>query len=339
MKNELSTFRLRTHDQIACVLSLLLLVMFSSSILAAVSGDYEYSDNGDGTCTITNYTGPGGHIIIQGTLDGLSVTIIGSSAFYEHTDITGITIPGSVTTIGDSAFEGCDGLITLTIPNSVNTIAADAFALCSGLISVTIPDSVTAIGSYAFWSCSSLTTIKISNSITTIEEATFASCTDLANLTIPDSVNIIGASAFNNCDSLTNLTIPDSVDTFGDLAFAFCNGLTGIYFKGDPPVLEGSFVFYDLSNAVAYYLPDATGWGATYGGLPTAPWPLSIADFDMNGDIDHYDFAIFAASWMFLDGEPEYNPACDISDPADGIVDSADLAVFADNWLILPWQM
>jgi hypothetical protein len=35
---------------------------------AATWGDYTYNDNGDGTCTITGYTGPGGDITIPDTL-------------------------------------------------------------------------------------------------------------------------------------------------------------------------------------------------------------------------------------------------------------------------------
>jgi len=44
---------------------------------AAVFCDYEYTDNGDGTCTITGYTCPGSFVTIPDTLDGLTVTIIG----------------------------------------------------------------------------------------------------------------------------------------------------------------------------------------------------------------------------------------------------------------------
>jgi hypothetical protein len=33
-------------------------------------------------------------------------------------------------------------------------------------------------------------------------------------------------------------------------------------------------VFSDDNNATAYYLPGTTGWGSTFGGIPTALWSL-----------------------------------------------------------------
>jgi hypothetical protein len=38
-----------------------------------------------------------------------------------------------------------------------------------------------------------------------------------------------------------------------------------------------------------------------------------------------------------VDGvDAEYDPLCDISDPADGVINAADLEVFAFNWLVTP---
>jgi uncharacterized repeat protein (TIGR03803 family) len=47
--------------------------------------------------------------------------------------------------------------------------------------------------------------------------------------------------------------------------------LVGVYFKGNAPSL-GSDVFYLDGSATVYYLPGTTGWGSTFGGLPTALW-------------------------------------------------------------------
>jgi len=121
------------------------------------------------------------------------------------------------------------------------------------------------------------------------------------------------------------------------MAFANCYGLTCIYFKGDAAGL-GANVFYTV-NATVYYIPGATGWGPTYGGLPTAVWPVSVADVDVNGDVDLADFVAFAGAWGAVDGvDAAYDPLCDISDPVDGVIDLADLQVFADQWLICPCQ-
>jgi parallel beta-helix repeat protein len=58
-----------------------------------------------------------------------------------------------------------------------------------------------------------------------------------------------------------------------------------------------------------------------------------IGDFDSNGREDLTDFAIFASAWMSQPGQPNWNPACDISDPNDNIIDWKDLAIFTGEWL------
>jgi hypothetical protein len=56
-------------------------------------------------------------------------------------------------------------------------------------------------------------------------------------------------------------------------------------------------------------------------------------DFDGQCDVDYDDFAILASAWLTADGWPYYNPACDISVPADNRIDKADLRVLTSNWL------
>jgi hypothetical protein len=122
-----------------------------------VQAQFSYSDNGDGTCTITGYTGPGGALSIPNSINGLSVVSIGGGAFYTNTSLTSVTIPDSVTSIGGEAFLGCYNLASVTIPNSVRVIPYGAFYDCESLSSVTIPASVTRIYDYAFGSCYNLT--------------------------------------------------------------------------------------------------------------------------------------------------------------------------------------
>lgn len=58
-----------------------------------------------------------------------------------------------------------------------------------------------------------------------------------------------------------------------------------------------------------------------------------IGDFDGQCDVDFADFAIFALAWLTEQGDGQYNPACDISLPADEYVDWRDLDILTDNWL------
>ena len=168
---------------------------------------YTYLD--DGTVEISDCgTSAAGELEIPAEIDGVTVTSIGSSAFYRCTSLTSITIPDSVTSIGSYAFSYCISLITVTIGDSVTSIGRCAFYDCVSLTSVTIGDGVTSIGSDAFSNCTSLTSV-----------------------TIPDSVTSIGSYAFQY-SGLTSATIPDSVTSIGDWAFDNCTGLTDVYYTG-----------------------------------------------------------------------------------------------------------
>ena len=145
---------------------------------------------------------------------------------------------------------------------------------------VTIPSTITGlpvtdIGSYAF-EYSSLTSVTMGTNLLRIGEAAFYGCANLGSVTIPNSVISIGDLAFYSSIHLTSVTIGSSVTSLGNGAFEFCPSLTGLYFKGNAPSLGGSEVFSYDNNATVYYLRGTTGWGTTYGGLPTALWNALI---------------------------------------------------------------
>jgi hypothetical protein len=203
-----------------------------------VQAQFNYTDNGNGTCTISGYTGPGGAVTIPNSISGLRVVSIGNNAFYQHTTLTSVTIPDSVTSIDPQAFSLCTSLTAITLDpanpfySSVDGVVFDRNQTRLILFpegrggSYTIPDSVTSIGTYAFWYCR-LTSVTIGSGITSIWWA-FGACESLTNVTIPASVTTIGNGAFSGCSSLTSVTIPDSVTSIGGDAFSRCYSLTNV---------------------------------------------------------------------------------------------------------------
>jgi hypothetical protein len=200
-----------------------------------------------------------------------NVTSMGLRVFQGCNSLTNVTIGNGVTGIGDYAFFSCFGLTSIKIPNAVTNIGSDAFGLCGSLTSVTIPESVTRLGGGAFGYCNALTNITLPSSLTSIENGTFGACGSLANVVIPDSVTSIGDYAFEKCERLTNVIIGKRLTNLGYHAFSSCQRLTGVYFQGNPPRNSVS-VFDSGGQATLYYLPGTIGWGATFGGLPTALW-------------------------------------------------------------------
>lgn len=100
-----------------------------------------------------------GRVITSATIDD-NCKIIGGSAFYNCSSLTGIVIPERLVSIGDWAFAECSSLTSIVIPDSVTSIGYSAFYYCTSLTSVVIGDSVNSIGYNAFYDCTSLTSIK-----------------------------------------------------------------------------------------------------------------------------------------------------------------------------------
>jgi hypothetical protein len=56
-------------------------------------------------------------------------------------------------------------------------------------------------------------------------------------------------------------------------------------------------------------------------------------DFDCSCGVDLGDLGILFMAWLTEPADGGWNPACDISEPADYLVDIADARVLGENWL------
>jgi hypothetical protein len=146
--------------------------------------------------------------------------------------------------------------------------------------------------------------------VTLIGTLAFALAVSATNITIPDGVAVIEPYAFDDCRSLVNVTIAGSVNGLYDGAFQGCRNLNGVYFTGNAPSVVPSVFLLD-SKATVYYLSGTTGWGTTFGGLPTALWQpkMQVDNANTGGKTNQFGFNVTWASGMTFVAEGCTNPS------------------------------
>ena len=278
--------RIQLNQSLAARAGILLLLL---TLPAAVQAQFNYTNNSDGTATITGYTGPGGDVSIPSTINGLSVTSIGYPAFYNGASpgpgiLTSITIPDSVTSIGDYAFAWNLTLSRATLGDGLRTIGAGAFSYC-GLITITIPSGVTSIGDRAFTYCGNLTGVYFQGNAPSLGGSfvfqgdnnivyyapgttgwgwTFGGPpTALLNPPVPffyttngGTITITGFSS-----PVRAVTIPDTINglpvtSIGDDAFFQCTNLTSVTI-GNGVTNIGNYAFYGCTSLTNITIPNS----------------------------------------------------------------------------------
>jgi hypothetical protein len=68
-------------------------------------------------------------------------------------------------------------------------------------------------------------------------------------------------------------------------------------------------------------------------GIELSTGPGLVGDFDGNGIVDANDYAILLAAMGGKVGDANWNPACDISIPSNGVIDAADRDIFLEHWI------
>jgi hypothetical protein len=266
--------------------------------------DFTYTTNADQmSITITGYLATNTTVVIPPTLDGFTVTEIGELAF-NRASLTSLTLPNTLTRIGIDAFNNTQ-VENLTIPGNVIDIDVGAFSSSFNLTNLTLSEGVQSIGFGAFDGCVALPSVNIPASVTDIEPYSFAQCYAMTQITvdpesaafsaangalfdhdmttllqypggvggsytIPDGVTSIESYAFYSDYQLESVTFPGTVAKLEDYSFQYCYALTNLLFLGNAPTADTN-VFTDDNNAVVYYEPGATGFGAVFAGLPAMP--------------------------------------------------------------------
>ena len=206
------------------------------------SAQHHISVRGDESVWNAQYIHYSDTLVIPATVehDGINytVTALADSAFYNHGEVDGISIPATVTSIGRMALASTS-INGLTVHDSVGVIEPKAFSLIknvvyhgnatgspwgaltvnafvedslyytdstrtcltacrSGLTKAIVPSSVRTIGRFAFGGINTLTTVVLPEGLDTIGRQAFMSCSRLGSIVIPSTVKEIGVYAFYN---------------------------------------------------------------------------------------------------------------------------------------------
>lgn len=185
----------------------------TTTVINGVTANWEYRLNDSNQIVYLRCTNPSdlkGSVTIPTTLDGKTVTSLGSSAFESATNITEIIIPNTVKIIEYGAFRNCTKLAKVDLGN-IEEMSFDVFTGCTSFTTITIPKTLKEV--YGLNPCldnPNITNIIFEEGLTVIPENLCAN-TGITNITIPSSVKKIELWAFRNCTKLDKITILDNV--------------------------------------------------------------------------------------------------------------------------------
>ena len=114
---------------------------------------------------ITGYNGTEDDVRVPAVIEGLPVTVIGTSAFYDCDVLKTVELPEGIESIGYSAFAEAGNLRSIVLPEGVRLVDGHAFRNCARLKSVTFPLSLKEVGWYAFDGCAGLTEVRYAGSL------------------------------------------------------------------------------------------------------------------------------------------------------------------------------
>ena len=199
-----------------------------------IDGRFSTEDDGNGGVLVTGFTAGGFDVVVPDEADGKKIKAIGDNAFIKE-NVTHVELPASVAEIGSHAFYDCAELTGISVRgNNAQTGALDL-------------SNVKSIGEWAFRGCGKITDVSLSDKLKEIATGAFSG-TSLTQISIPKSVTKIGGCAFNGCSKLTAITVEEGSKSFSDEdGVLFNKSKSEIVRFPEGKYIEGS---YDIPRSV-----------------------------------------------------------------------------------------
>lgn len=256
--------------------------------------NFKWTENSDGTLTVTGYTGTDETVVIPSEIDGKKVKSVGEYAFNNCKTIKSLAISEGVTCVdgsnaGNGAFSGCKNLQSVFLPSTLKIIGANAFNGCNNLKEINFPEGLTSIGERAFNSCGRLQNILLPKSIINISDYAFYGCRSISKITIPGNLKVINTGIFQNCLNLQEVEIKDGVTKING-AFRVCSNLQKITIPNSVNYIDNyAFVVKEYSlpeNLVIYADPNsyartyANKMGIKFSCMNTHDWDSGVTTIE-----------------------------------------------------------
>lgn len=285
------------------------------------SGDYEYTEDGNGV-TVTAYLADEGEVVIPEAINGKSVVAVGGHAF-RNKSLRSVTMPDSIESIGNMAFQNCDNLTDIKWSSGLKTIGDEAFGSCNSLKSIKLPEGVESIGSNAFVLCSELESVSLPESIKFVGGGAFSnnrklkegvlragveygtgvySYSFVETAVIEEGVTVIPDYTFDD-SNITELTLPSTIKSIGSSAFRNANfdiltlpdGLEelgymsfgGIYYLKEVVIPASVKEIHDYTFSNCRQLETVTFLGSAPNVTFLEDDPDNPYDDDMRADLDY----------------------------------------------------
>ena len=216
---------------------------------------------------------------IPSSINGFSVTRIGSRAFDGCTGLVYVGIPPSIQEIGDFAFSGCVSIKSLSdndntpfnmesgkinLPTGIEKLGRHVFEGVK-VLSVSIPYTLNTMSGNPLAGMEFVTTVEVDaanpkfyssgNIIYNKNRSTVVGVPanyDGASISFLSSVTGIGAEALYGCANLSTITLPSSLETISSNAFAGCSGVSSLTIPATVTAIDAAFSGCDSLARVSY---------------------------------------------------------------------------------------
>lgn len=216
------------------------------SIEESASDMFLYTDNGDGTVTLSglnsNYTGQIPEALkLPVSKDNKTITKIGERAISSSpafSNVKILVVPEGIKEIGLAAFGAATNIEELYLPSTLERLGVNVFVNSKSLKKITLPDAIVSNGvknnrvSDQFGASKTyIEEVNFSGKITAIGNYAFDGFTGLKSVNFTDSIQSIGNYSFRNCTALTGeVVIPAEITQIGQYAFSNCKSISSINF-------------------------------------------------------------------------------------------------------------